>query len=263
MSDAPAAAPAAPPPPAPPGEGFFSRALQLRQASVLTSRYVDLKLGDLGGLFLTLVQAPLIGFLIGVAFDGKGESDTLDFILAIVAVWFGCFNGCREVVKERLIFLRERRAGVTVRAYVVSKLLVLAVLAALQCLALLLLVASKVRMDGSLPLMYVGLLSTTLAATALGLLLSSAVHSQNSLIALVPIVLIPQLIFSEVVLHTTSPVVKRIENGMIAAWGYDILDEVGKSKLAWGELLKAEGVLLGMTLAFLILAGLCLRLQEE
>lgn len=261
MSDAPAVAP--PTPPTPPAEGLLSRALQLRQASVLTSRYVDLKLGDLGGLFLTLAQAPLIGFLIGLAFDGKGEDRTLDFILSIVAVWFGCFNGCREVVKERLIFLRERRAGVSVRAYVLSKLLVLAVLAALQCLLLLLLVARVVRMEGALPLMFVGLLSTTLAATALGLLLSSVVHSQNSLIALVPIVLIPQLIFSEVVLHSRGPVVERIEHGMIASWGFEVLDELRKTKHAWSDIAQAEGVLLAMTVGFLVLAGLALKLQEE
>lgn len=246
-----------------PAEGLLSRLLQLRQASVLTSRYVDLKLADLGGLFFLLVQAPLIGWLIGIAYDGKTESKTVDFILAIVAVWFGCFNACREVVKERLIFLRERRAGVSVRAYLVSKALVLSVFAALQCLVLLVMVARAVRMEASLPLLYVGLLSTCLTATALGLLLSSVVHGQNSLIALVPIALIPQLIFSEVTLGTTSPLVKRIELGMIAAWGLDVLDELRKGKPDWWTVLQGEAVLAGMSLGLLLLAGVCLKAQDE
>ncbi len=253
----------APQPPPGEGEGALSRLLRLRQASILTSRYVDLKLADLGGLFFLLVQAPLIGWLIGIAYEGKTQSRTIDFILAIVAVWFGCFNACREVVKERLIFLRERRAGVTVRAYLVSKALVLAVFAALQVLVLVVMVARVVRMESSLPLLYAGLLTTCLTATALGLLLSSVVHSQNSLIALVPIALIPQLIFSEVTLGTTSPLVKRIELGMIAAWGLDVLDELRKSKPAWGTVLQGEAVLLGLALALLVLAGLCLRAQDE
>lgn len=244
-------------------EGLLSRALRLRQASVLTHRYVDLKLADLGGLFFLLVQAPLIGWLIGLAYDGKAESRTVDFILAIVAVWFGCFNACREVVKERLIFLRERRAGVSVRAYLASKIIVLAVFAALQCLVLLLLVARTVRMQGPLPLIYVGLFSTCLAATALGLLLSSVVRSQNSLIALVPIALIPQLIFSKVTLGTTSPLVDRIESGMIAAWGLEVLDELRKTSHDWTTILRAEGVLLGLTVGLLALAAVCLRLQDE
>jgi ABC transport system ATP-binding/permease protein len=253
----------APAAPAVVSEGLLSRLLQLRQASVLTSRYVDLKLGDLGGLALMLLQAPLIGWLIGLAYEGRNESPMIDFILALVAVWFGCFNGCREVVKERLIFLRERRAGVSVRAYIVSKVLVLALIAALQCLVLLLLVAHAVRMKGSMPLMYVGLLTTALTATALGLLLSSAVKSQNSLIALVPIVLIPQLIFSRVTLETTKPVVDRIENGMVAAWGYEVLNQLRKTDPKWLDLLKAELVLVGMGVGFLLLAALCLKAQDE
>lgn len=247
----------------PPPEGLLSRLLQLRQASVLTSRYVDLKLADLGGLFFLLVQAPLIGWLIGIAYEGKSQSRTIDFILVIVAVWLGCFNACREVVKERLIFLRERRAGVTVRAYLVSKVLVLSVFAALQCLVLLLMVWRSVRMESSLPLVYLALLTTCLTATALGLLLSSVVHSQNSLIALVPIALIPQLIFSEVTLGTTSPLVKRIELGMIAAWGLDVLDELRKRKTDWGTVLQGEAVQLGMAVGLLVLAALCLRAQDE
>lgn len=260
---APAEAQAPAPVDGPAGEGLLGRLLQLRQASILTSRYVDLKLADLGGLFFLLVQAPLIGWLIGVAYEGKTQSRTIDFILVIVAVWFGCFNACREVVKERLIFLRERRAGVTVRAFLVSKVLVLTVFAALQCLVLLIMVARTVRMESSLPLLYVGLLTTCLTATALGLLLSSVVRSQNSLIALVPIALIPQLIFSEVTLGTTSPLVKRIELGMIAAWGLDLLDALRRSKPAWGTIIQGEAVLVGMSLGLLLLAGVCLRAQDE
>lgn len=254
----PAPAPATPAP-----EGLLSRLLQLRQASILTSRYVDLKLGDLGGLLITLLQAPLIGWLIALAFQGRSESRRIDFILALVAVWFGCFNGCREVVKERLIFLRERRAGVSVRAYVLSKLLVLALLAALQVLVLLLFVAHAVRMSGSLPLVYVGLLTTALTGTALGLLLSSAVKSQNSLIALVPIVLIPQLIFSRAVLENMNQVVTRLESAMVAAWGLEVLDQLRKSAPVWSDALKAELVLVAMGAGFLLLAGLCLKAQDE
>jgi hypothetical protein len=251
--------------PAVPAEGALARVLRLRQASVLTSRYVDLKLGDLGGLALTLLQAPLIGWLIGLAFDDKPESQRIDFILAVVAVWLGCFNACREVVKERPIFLRERRAGVSVRAYVLSKLLVLSVIAAVQCLVLLIMVARAVRLSGALPLMYLALLTTTLSATALGLLISSVVTSQNSLIALVPIVLIPQLIFSEVTLGNANEVVQKVERAMVADWGYRVLNELRKASAdrRWSTILEGEAVLAGMGLGLLVLAVVCLKAQEE
>jgi hypothetical protein len=251
------------PAPAPPGEGLLSRLLGLRVASILAGRYVDLKLGDPGGLLILLLQAPLIGWLVGIAFDGKPQNKNIDFVLVLVAVWFGCFNGCREVVKERLIFLRERRAGVPVTAYLASKLLVLALLAAVQCLALVVLVAREVRFDSGLPLTYLTLVAVALAGTALGLLLSSAVKSQNSLIALVPIALIPQLIFSEAVIGSSNEAVDRIEKGMIAHWGLDVIEELRRSAPRWGDVLQGELALLGFTGAFLLLALLFLAWQEE
>ncbi len=263
MSEA-APTPSAPAPAAPPEEGLVSRLLGLRVASILAGRYVDLKLGDPGGLLILLLQAPLIGWLIGIAFDGKAQNKNIDFCLVLVAVWFGCFNGCREVVKERLIFLRERRAGVPVVAYLASKLLVLALLAAVQCLALVLLVAREVRFDAGLPLTYLTLVGVALAGTALGLLLSSAVKSQNSLIALVPIALIPQLIFSEAVIGTGSnQVVDRIENGMVAHWGLDVLEELRRKTPDWPAVLQGELALAGFTAGFLLLAVVFLSWQEE
>src|SRR5690606_37583103 len=62
-----AATPVAPPAEAP-REGLLARALQLRMASILTSRYVDLKLGDFAGTAISVLQAPLIGWLVGLAF---------------------------------------------------------------------------------------------------------------------------------------------------------------------------------------------------
>ena len=100
---------------------------------VLAARYRDCLLGDLGGLFLLLAQAPLIGWLCAVVW-GSIERDTpaLYFVLCLAAVWFGCINACREIVKERRILERERLFGVRPRDYVLSKVWVLATLGAIQ-----------------------------------------------------------------------------------------------------------------------------------
>lgn len=248
---------------APAREGFLSRLLGLRIASILTSRYVDLKLGDPVGTAILILQAPLIGFLIGLAFDGERESDRIQFVLAMVAVWLGTFSACREVVKERLIFLRERRTGVPIRAYLVSKVLVLACLTALQALLLILLVQRTVRFDTPLPLAFAALFVTALAANGLGLALSSLVKSQNALVALVPIALIPQLIFSDVLLPNPPPVVDRIELAMIADWGLSLLKELRKSEPGWLAVARDGVALLGMGVGFLLVAGICLRAQDE
>jgi hypothetical protein len=216
-----------------------------------------------GGLALMLLQGPFFGWIVGIAFDQKTEDRTIDFVLALIAVWFGCFNACREVVKERLIFLRERRTGVPVRAYVLSKLLVLASIAAVQDLALVVLVARVVDMKGALPLVYLTLFATSLAGTALGLLLSSIVRSQNTAVALVPIALVPQLIFSDVVIANPNELVDKIEWPMFAQRCLKVLIQLQQSSPAWGEVAQHLFVLGGLSVALLGLAGLCLRLQEE
>ncbi|MBT7693811.1 MAG: ABC transporter permease, partial [Gemmatimonadales bacterium] len=246
------------------GDGALDGLLDLRIASILTARYVDLKLADFWGSAILILQAPLIGFFLSLAFDGQSDGDRgFPFVLAMVAVWLGTFSGCREVVKERLIFLRERRAGVSVRAYLLSKVGVLAFVSAIQCLLLLIMVRRTVDFDSSLPLVFLLLLLTTLSANALGLMLSSMVKSQNSLIASVPIVLIPQLIFSDVLLPNPGQLVENIELGMMASWAYDVLHELPKSEPMWGTIALSCVVLVGMQFAMLLASGIFLRAQDE
>ena len=107
------------------------------QSPVLAARYRDCLLGDVGSFVLILAQAPLIGWLCAVVW-GSIESDTpaLYFVLCLSAVWFGCINACREIVKERAILERERLFGLRPRDYVVSKVWVLAALGAAQVVLL-------------------------------------------------------------------------------------------------------------------------------
>lgn len=262
------AAQAAPPAVATPAaegasEGLLSRLLAWRAGSILAHRELDLKLGDPGGTLLLLGQAPLIALLVGLAFKGKTEDKTLDFVLSMVATWFGCFNASRELVKERAIFLRERRTGLPVRGYLLAKLAVLLLLAAIQCLVLVGLVSFQVTWKGDTPLIFLGLFLTAAAASALGLFISAASPSQTVAMAVVPIVLIPQLVFSEFVLKSGSDLAERIQRVMLSTWGYELLDELRQRSTEWGVVLGHGGVLLLATVGLLLCAALFLRLQEE
>lgn len=232
-------------------------------ASVLTARYVDVKLGDPLGTAATLVQAPLFGLFVGLAFDGRAESLPLQFTLSMIAVWFGVFDACREVVKERAIFLRERRIGVPVSAYLASKLVVLTCLSTVQCLLLLVVVSRHVRFEASLPAVFLVLALTAFSGVTLGLLISSAVASQNSLIALVPVVLIPQLVFSDLLIPRPPASVERIEHALIADWSLGLLRDLAASEADWPGIVGGAGALLGLSLACTALAWACLALRSE
>jgi len=110
-------------PEGPPGIG------PLRQLGVLARRYFETLTRDARNATLLVAQAPLIAVLIGLSLL-YGESDiaytkpknTILFLLALTAVWFGCSNAVRELVKERAIYLRERMVGLGVLPYILSKL---------------------------------------------------------------------------------------------------------------------------------------------
>ena len=131
------------PPKPPPGPGW------LRQVATLTRRYAKVMAGDRRNLLLLLAQAPLLGLLMLVALPPgelgpppPGEIRLLSraalvlFIVVLGCTWLGGSNAAREIVKERPLLQRERASGLSVSAYLVSKVLVLGTITAVQAVVL-------------------------------------------------------------------------------------------------------------------------------
>jgi ABC-type transport system involved in multi-copper enzyme maturation permease subunit len=134
------------------------------------------------------------------AFDAK----TVLFMLSTVAVWFGIINAAREITKEGAVYRRERLAGLSVGAYVLSKVIVLAMLVVVQSALLLAVVGSDVRfpnngvmLEGMVELGVTTVL-TSLAGLSLGLVISAWARTPDRAISFVPLALIPQILFSGV-----------------------------------------------------------------
>ncbi len=45
------------------------------------------------------------------------DSLSISFLLVVSAFWFGCSNSAKEIVKERLLFEKERHAGLNAVGY--------------------------------------------------------------------------------------------------------------------------------------------------
>lgn len=192
------------------------------QLPTLVARYFQTLLRDRINLAILLVQAPLIAAVLVVAYNAgtRVGDQNLVFKMSIVAVWFGCINSCREIVKEKPIYERERMVGLGILSYALSKVLVLAVLCAVQTVLLLGGVLLFERLPGN-PLQYALVLFLTAASSlTLGLLLSALVDSSDKALSMLPIALIPQLIFVSVQ-GELSGVSRQIEKFMISKWGYE------------------------------------------
>ncbi len=176
-----------------------ARSAAPRQFQILARRHLDMIKSDTRTTAILLLQAPLIAFLLMVT---KPTPPTLLFVLVLAALWFGCSNSVREIVKERAIYQRERMVMLLIPPYVGSKLKNLATLSLVQCAVLGLLAPAGRWSDlgggGTFPLLFLTLLLTALGGVALGLLLSSLTQSSDKALSLVPMVILPQILFAGV-----------------------------------------------------------------
>ncbi|MCP4396848.1 MAG: ABC transporter permease [bacterium] len=220
--------------------------LNFRQSGILADRYFDILLGDLKNTLLLLFQAPIIAGLIVLVWRNVEEpTNTLYFVLVLTSIWFGCSNASREIVKERAIFFRERMVGIEVPAYLFSKLRILAMLGFVQCLALLLIVNYQIHLLGNKLLLFASLYACSMAGTSLGLLISAVMNSQDKAVGMVPLVMIPQILFSEFALPKDlhEGLTKYLERLMFVGWGYENFKQIVTPEPDYLTILRNIGVL--------------------
>jgi len=212
---------------------------------VLTRRLLRIRRSDRQHLAVLLLQAPLIGFLIGLVFRLgviSGEDPLAQFLgyqgdesiraaslfmLVATAVWFGTSNAAREIVTEQAIYRRERMINLKIPSYVMSKVSVSALISLVQCVVLLGLSYPLLGLEGSfwgmLGFLYLG----SGAGIGLGLLLSALVRSTEASVSLVPILLIPQLVLGGLVVPlsvqdgSSGALVHAASSATISRWVFE------------------------------------------
>lgn len=199
------------------------------QFGILSSRYLDIFAADWGNLLLLLMQAPVIALCIVLVWrDLETATDSLYFVMCLSAVWFGAINSAREIVKESALLRREASIGLELGSYIAAKFTVLAVLGVIQCLLLTVMVNWQIPLKGWLPGHFFTLFFAEAAGTGLGLVISSLASTSDRAVALVPIFLLPQILFSKVVLANDHPsfLTRCCRNLTITEWAYDAQKQV-------------------------------------
>jgi ABC-type multidrug transport system ATPase subunit len=205
-----------------------------RQLAILSRRYLATLTRDTRNAGLLVAQAPLIAGLIGLSLlYGPGDvaftkpKNTILLLLALTAVWFGCSNAVRELVKERPIYLRERMVNLRILPYLASKVAVLGVLALVQCVLFLVILDRWFGIPGRFPLLLGGMMLASLVGILAGLAVSAIAATADRAMTLLPILLIPQVLF-------TFPAVQMdmkgpagvIARAMPTWWSFDLLRRV-------------------------------------
>jgi ABC-type multidrug transport system ATPase subunit/ABC-type multidrug transport system permease subunit len=203
----------------------------IRQWLTLSRRYLSIKLKDRVGTAILLVQAPIVAILLDLVFmaESGGVMSRLQytpfalFLIVVSAVWFGCSNAAREIVSEQAIYKRERMVNLSIIAYVASKFTVLGALCFLQCLMLLVITYFALDFWGN-PFYHLGILwLCSMAGLGMGLVLSAFVRTTEAAIALVPILLIPQVILGGAIMpidKMNAPTFGASQ-AMVSRWGFE------------------------------------------
>jgi ABC transport system ATP-binding/permease protein len=136
---------------------------RLNQIITMASRYRKVMAADRGFLIVAALLPILLGGLVrlmplphGVGLTnlpGKhhtnGNALQVLMILVMAACLTGIANSINEFIKERGIFERERMAGLSAGAYLLSKVLVLSVLCVVQVVAIVIIGLAGVKLPGS------------------------------------------------------------------------------------------------------------------
>jgi hypothetical protein len=200
----------------------------LRQTAWLSRRYLNIKWNDKANLLLLLAQPIVVALLLSAIFMFM-QNGTL-FMMALSAIWFGTNNAAREIVGELPIYRRERLFNLRIGPYLMSKLLVLSLIAFLQIVIYVGILQLRYA-DTRMPLgdfwQSVGFMFyLSVVSTFLGLLVSAIFRNTEQVITIVPIILLPQIMLSGAVNRINSQFIEIVSYGTLGRWGMEGLARI-------------------------------------
>jgi ABC-type multidrug transport system ATPase subunit len=196
-------------------------------------------------LMLLALEAPILAFVL--AFFSKnftfvnglpryifGENVVLPaflFMSVIVALFLGLVISAEEIFKDRKILKREKFLNLSRSSYLFSKISIMFTISALQTFIFVLIGNSILGIDGMLFRYWVVLFTASCCANMIGLNISSGFNSVITIYILVPLILVPQLLFSGVVVDfskmhnkiANDKQVPLIGDAMTSRWAYEAL----------------------------------------
>jgi ABC-type multidrug transport system ATPase subunit len=216
---------ATPPPAQGPGTGLLLADLATEapghQLLTVAERALRLVVRDRGLVVTLLAQPVILALVVCLTQYELGKTFSLLFLFVVVAIWLGLNNAARDLVRERRQYVRDRLAGLRPGAYLGAKATVHVVVGVVQVLALLMTLhalgprlvaegtADDIRMTSNIGLFLV-LLACHLGGVGIGLLVSALLRTEETAVAALPLLILPQLLLSAVATGTqdvpyTSP----------------------------------------------------------
>lgn len=190
-------------------ENYYSLPGLLKQSRTFFIRDMLSKLANSQYIIISFFGAPLLALLLSYftkyTIDGIyvfSENENLPsymFMCVITSLFMGLIISAEEIVKDRKILKRESFLNLSWFSYLNAKVLIMFLISAIQTISFIVIGNYILEIKGMTLPYWAVLFTTSCFANMLGLNISSAFTSVITIYILIPFILIPQLLFSGVI----------------------------------------------------------------
>lgn len=185
-----------------------------KQTHLFSMRDILSKLSNTQYLVINFLEAPALAFILAFIVRYHNTDDQINtgyifsknlnlpayfFMSVIVALFMGLTVSAEEIIRDRKILKREKFLHLNRSSYIFSKISILFAISAIQTFLFVLVGNYILEIRGMFLPHWAIMFTTSCFANMLGLNISSAFNSAVTIYILIPILLIPQLILSGVV----------------------------------------------------------------
>ncbi|MEO7988582.1 MAG: ATP-binding cassette domain-containing protein [Chryseolinea sp.] len=218
---------------------------KLKQTIIFATRDTLSKLSNKQYLLINLLEAPLLAFILAIIIKYKSAPGGKEYIFRfnenfpaymlmsiIVALFMGLTVSAEEIIRDRKILRRESFLNLSWNSYLVSKIMILFTMSAIQTFTFVLVGNLILEIEwGMFVPFWIALFTTSCLANVLGLNISSAFNSAVTVYVMIPLLLIPQMILSGLLFSfdrlndfiSTKGKVPIVADMMASRWAYEAI----------------------------------------
>lgn len=178
-----------------------------KQFWIYTVRDFWAKISNTQYILLNVLEAPFLGFVLAylIRYIVDPDSDIYIFrenenipiyvfMAIVVAIFFGLIVSAEEIFKDAKILKREAFLNLSRSAYLMSKILILMGLSAVQMILFLVVANLVIGFQGMNIEFFLMLFSVSVSSNILGLIISSTFNSIVTIYIMIPLLMIPQMV---------------------------------------------------------------------
>lgn len=224
----------------------FSLPTAFEQFKVFVTRDVLSKLANTQYMLINFLEAPVLAFVLALFIKyyptARGGEQVYSFreslnfpqylfISVVVAIFLGLTVSAEEIIKDQKILKRERYLNLSRKSYLLAKIGIMFLISLIQTGCFVLIGNAILEVEGMFFPFWLVLFSTSCFANVLGLNISASFNSAKVIYIIIPILIIPQLLFSGVIVRfdrlypafASQSRVPLIGNMMISRWAYEAM----------------------------------------